>query len=67
MNTYISSSKVASAVNNFINELHNIIILGFKHYDLHHYLLPNIQVMLSLTHMLNFKICGAGMQPTTNT
>jgi len=63
----MSSSKVVSAVYNLINKLHNIINLGLKHYDLHHYLLPDIQVMLSLTHMLNFNICGAGMQPTTNT
>jgi hypothetical protein len=61
---YMSSSKVASAVYNLISELYNIIILGLQHYVLHHYLLPNIPVKLSLSHMLNFKICGAGMQTT---
>ena len=32
----MSSSKAASAVYNLINELHNIVIIGLKHYDLHH-------------------------------
>jgi hypothetical protein len=60
----MSSSKVASAVYNLISELYNIVILGLQHYDLHHYLLPNIPVKLPLSHTLNFKISGAGMQPT---
>ena len=63
---YMSSSNAASAVYNLISELYNIIILRLKHYDLHHYLLPNIQVMLSLSHTLNFKICGAGCNQLTH-